>query len=149
MRFKNKCPGKMLGELVAAFNYVFYPHLMETEEDFRERIEKVAEIDDKEIKHAYKDYTKTYHKRRAMADTFIASGKHEEIFEDLRVHVNSCSNCLTRYIHILEEAIKFERDFGYYIDKIPSAKEIGQEGLEAYFLGLIKKEDSELLKLLE
>jgi hypothetical protein len=84
-----------------------------------------------------------------MADNLISSGRHYEIFEDIRMHVNFCNNCLPRYMGIIEHAVEFERKFGYYKGKIPNIMEIGQEKLEAYFLGLIKREDSELLKLLE
>ncbi len=151
MEFKDKCPGKRLIELVAAFNHIFYPCKMISREEFRRKMDvnDCNEAEESKLDRSYGRYEKNYNKRRQLADALISSGKHQETFEKLRKHVNSCTNCLPKYTGILEGAVEWEIMFGEYKGKVPKAIEIGQDRLEAYFLGLIKKEDSKLLRLLE
>jgi len=146
-----QCPGNELYSLVAALRQIFFPIPLMSREEYRAFLAKNFEqMNESDFKRSYKYYEKCYSRRVQLADAISGSNKTNEITENLTYHLGQCFPCRRTYVmEILRRGVESEINLLKGNGKLPNAREIGREGLEAYFLGLIMKEDSRLLGLLK
>ncbi len=151
MKRKFECPGKELPNLIFALNQIFYPRKQMTREEHESlyRI-KYPMAPKKIIDGLYRDYEKAYARKVQSANSIISSKRPHQLLKDLRTHVDSCSVCKPEYFFgILKKCAEWEIHFGKQRYLIEDMLKTGQAELESCLLGLIYKEESELLGLLK
>ncbi len=147
MAKKIDCPGGELPKYVAALSHIFHPEKLMTKEEYRDfYYGNYPNEGEKNLRRSYKNYKRYYLLKKEFADSLSASDMPRVILENFRAHVDSCSYCKTEYFKMLRNGVTWAIRFGEEKGKVP--KEVGKLGLESYFLGLIQREDSKLLELL-